>query len=118
MPEKSFNFVKVKYLEWDKIISGLRQAAHKIKQNANVEQVYLFGSLIRGNYGPGSDADICIVLKCDDRRFIDRIPSFLDHFIEVNISVDVFPFTRQEIEQMSQTGNSFYREILVNGVEL
>ena len=66
--------------------------------------VSLFGSLARGNYAPGSDADIFILLKEDARRFTDRIPEFLTHFSGVGLPVEVFPYTIKEIMEMKDVG--------------
>jgi predicted nucleotidyltransferase len=118
MHDKSFTSVKVSYLKGSEILPQLRQAAQKLKQNENVVKVYLFGSFVRGDYRPGSDADISIVLRQDSRRIIDRIPEYLDYFAEVKVPIDVFPYTLAEIDKMKETNNPLWREILTTGVEL
>jgi len=118
MHDKSSNSVKVSYLEGSEIQSRLRLAARKLKQNANVVRVYLFGSFVRGDQRPGSDADVAIILKKDSRRIIDRIPEFLDSFAEVEVGVDVFPYALAEVERMQESNNPFWREIMASGVEL
>ncbi|MDZ7311690.1 MAG: nucleotidyltransferase domain-containing protein [candidate division KSB1 bacterium] len=96
----------------------LHHTAQRLKQHTNVDKVYLFGSFVRGDYRPGSDADIAIVLKQDHRRLIDRIPEYLDYFADVEVPIDVFPYTLAEVEQMKASNNPFWREIMVTGVEL
>ena len=118
MHNKSSPFVKVSYLKSSEIRAQIHRAAQAIKQNPNVAKVYLFGSFVRGEQKPGSDADISILLKHDDRRIIDRIPEYLDYFAEVKVPVDLFPYTLAEIEAMKASSNPLWREILATGVEL
>jgi predicted nucleotidyltransferase len=59
---------------------------------------------VRGNYGPGSDADLLVILEADARRFVDRMPEFLEHFGGLGIAIDVFPYTAAEIEAMRGEG--------------
>jgi predicted nucleotidyltransferase len=99
------NGVKVRFLNRNEIFLRLSVLAQQLlRSRADVIEVSLFGSLVRGNYAPGSDADIYIVLKEDRRKMIDRIPEFLDHFSKVGLPVEVFPYTLNEIERMSEGG--------------
>lgn len=70
----------------------------------------LFGSLVRGDYGPESDADLLIILDTDPRRCVDRMPEFLIYFSGLGVAVDVFPYTLEEIASMSD--NSFVNTAL------
>jgi len=100
-------------------MTNLQDAANKLlKRNFNVLRIILFGSLVKGNYGPGSDADILIVLSSDSRRRIDRIPEFLGAFSEVPVSVDVFPLTEEELHQALNNNNFFYNRAVKEGIEL
>jgi predicted nucleotidyltransferase len=99
------NGVRVRFLDRDEVLSRLAKLAKKlIASRDNVLEVSLFGSLARGNYGPSSDADIYILLRRDQRRFIDRIPEFLDHFSGVGVSVEVFPYTIEEKARIESEG--------------
>ncbi len=65
----------------------------------------LFGSLVRGDYGPGSDADLLVILQADPRRLIDRMPELLECFSGIGIAIiDEFPYTMEEIEAMQNSG--------------
>lgn len=113
------NSVKISFLNYNKIMTNLQDAANKLlKRNFNVLRIILFGSLVKGNYGPGSDADILIVLSSDSRRRIDRIPEFLGAFSEVPVSVDVFPLTEEELHQALNNNNFFYNRAVKEGIEL
>jgi predicted nucleotidyltransferase len=97
--------VKVTFLEREPLLARLTERAHQLlTSDPRVLEVGLFGSLVRGDYGPGSDADLLVILAADTRRFVDRIPEFLRHFSGLGIAVDVFPYTREEIAVMQDAG--------------
>ena len=81
-----------------------------------IEEIVLFGSVASGTPVPGSDVDLLIVLSESDRWFIDRIPAFLpDRF---PVGVDVFPYTREELERLKQSGSGLVRTALRDGTVL
>jgi predicted nucleotidyltransferase len=96
--EKSFGSVKTFWLDKDYIRHQLSTAANALKADRNVLRIVLFGSFAQDRAVPGSDVDILIVLQSDCRRFIDRIPEYLDAFSDLGIGVDVFPYTVKELE--------------------
>lgn len=70
-------------------------AADLFASHPEVEEVVVFGSFAKGNYAPGSDVDIFVLLSHSDKRMMDRIPDLMpDRF---PLSVDVFPYTRDEV---------------------
>lgn len=97
--------VKVTFLKREPLLAELKERAQKLlASHPRAREVGLFGSLVRGNYGPGSDADLLVILEADARRFVDRIPEFLEHFSGLGIAIDVFPYTVAEIEAMQDEG--------------
>ncbi len=99
------NGVRVRFLNRDEIITRLVAIAEELLAlKPDVMEVSLFGSLVQGNYAPGSDADIYILLRKDARKFSDRIPEFLGHFSKVGLPVEVFPYTLEDIEKMKGSG--------------
>jgi len=113
------NSVTITYLDYEQVMNQLQQAAAQLKQsNEQVVRVMLFGSLVQGNYGPRSDADVLIVLASDERRVMDRVPEYLAAFSNVSIGVDVFPLTEEEIQIAIKGENMFVKRILQEGVEL
>ena len=102
--------VKIRFLNRDEILTHLKKLSKELMASrSDVLEVSLFGSLARGDHAPGSDADICILLNQDSRRFIDRIPEFLDYFYRVGLPVEVFPYTIEEVEVMGNL--SFFKTI-------
>ena len=113
MQIRSSGSVRIISLDVDTIIKKLRTAAEELKKrDNNVLEVFLFGSLAKGEAVPGSDADIVIVLKKSEKRIIDRITDFVDSFSDMNIGVDIFPYTIEEIEEFKEKGNSLIKEML------
>ena len=97
------NGVKVRFLNRNEILSRLVAVAQQLLESrADVIEVSLFGSLARGSYAPGSDADIYILLREDPRKITDRIPEFLDSFSKIGVPIEVFPYTLKETEKMSE----------------
>jgi len=91
--------------------------AHKlILKDERVLKVILFGSLAEGSYSPHSDADLLIIITGDKRRPMDRIPEYLLHFLPAGISIDIFPFTSQEI--LEENRKPFFNRILKTAITL
>jgi predicted nucleotidyltransferase len=99
------NGVRVRFLNRDEIFPRLMAIAKELLAlKPDVMEVSLFGSLAQGNYAPGSDADIYILLREDARKFTDRIPEFLGFFSKIGLPVEVFPYTLEDIEKMKNSG--------------
>ena len=81
-----------------------------------VDQAILFGSLARGDAVPGSDADVLLVLRDTELPFRDRLPRYLPR--GVAMSVDVFAYTRAELEGMRESGNPFLARALREVMDL
>lgn len=82
-------------------------------RHSEIEEVVLFGSLVSGTPVPGSDVDLLLVLSHSNRSFLDRIPVYLPSGFPV--SVDVFPYTREELERMKADGNHLVLHALREG---
>jgi predicted nucleotidyltransferase len=63
-----------------------------------VEEVIVFGSFANNTYAPGSDLDLFIVLNEANERLRERVRQFLP--TRFPVPVDVFPFTRAEMEEL------------------
>ena len=73
--------------------------AERLLRDPRVEEVVVFGSFARGDFAPGSDIDVFILLNSADQSVRDRIPEFLPGAFPVG--VDVFPYTSQELESLA-----------------
>jgi uncharacterized protein len=93
-------------------IQALRRIATEVKEtNPDVLEISLFGSLVRGDYAPGSDADLFILVKEDGRRPFDRIPRFLRLFLAGPVATDILAYTPSEVEKMHAAGNTLLMQI-------
>ena len=117
MQEKSSNSVRVFSLDQDGAIHEIRKAMDVQKSLCpEIDRVVLFGSLARGDAGPGSDADLLVVVNHTDLPFLERFVRYAP--AGVGIGVDVFAYTQSELQEMLAEGNPFIARALSEGVEL
>lgn len=81
-----------------------------------IEEVWLFGSLARGDAVPGSDADLLIVLGDCQLPFLDRSVHYQPDFC--GVGVDVLAYTREELARMEADGNAFLSQARAEGIRL
>lgn len=100
--------MRVFRLKREAILSALEAAARRlVAERPEVLEVRLFGSLARGDAGPGSDADILIVLSETERPFLERIPDYARALAGAGIGCDVLPYTRTELARLRHAEGSF-----------
>jgi uncharacterized protein len=90
----------------DRLSTAVRQLA---KRHPEIEEVWLFGSLARGQAVPGSDADLLLVLTACEVPFLDRTVHYQPEFC--GLGVDLFAYTHKELEQMEGAGHHFLERI-------
>jgi predicted nucleotidyltransferase len=109
--------VKVTSLDREAVRKNLERAiGDLVRQRPEIERVILFGSLTRGRAVPGSDVDLLFVLSSSELPFLARIPLYIPE--GCMIGVDVFPYTKAEVDDMLASGNSFVTRALSEGVEI
>ncbi|HET7294511.1 MAG TPA: nucleotidyltransferase domain-containing protein [Vicinamibacteria bacterium] len=74
-------------------------AEQLLEQHEEIEEVVVFGSFEAGNWSPGSDLDVFLVLSHADRPVRERAVAYLPGAFPVGL--DIFPFTRAEIAERS-----------------
>jgi predicted nucleotidyltransferase len=117
MPKRSSDSVEVEYFPSQRVWEELRVFVSTLRQqHPEIEKVLVFGSLVRGDCVPGSDVDLLVVLRESSAPFLERIPRFTPSSFPVG--VDVFPYTRDELERMLSEKNSFIQDALAGGIEL
>ncbi len=96
--EELLNSARVFWLDQEILIEEINKAARKLgEEDSNILKIILFGSLAERRGTPGSDTDILIILKTDDKVFINRIPEWREKF-HLNFQVEVFPYTERELD--------------------
>jgi predicted nucleotidyltransferase len=99
------------------VLVRLRRAVQELtNRHREIEQVILFGSLARGDAVPGSDVDLLLVLQESDLPFLER--SVYYQPAGVGLGVDLFVYTRSELEAMLRAGNTFVAHALREGIAL
>ncbi|MGC8784715.1 MAG: nucleotidyltransferase domain-containing protein [Armatimonadota bacterium] len=108
--------MKVTWFDYSAVWEAVKRFAQElVEQFEEVEEVRVFGSLVRRECVPGSDVDVLILLRDHPLPFHERIPLFLPRH-PMPVSVDVFPYTRQEVEKMLREGNHFLRQAMEEGI--
>ena len=107
--KRSYNSVTVYSIDEQAIWIALERFAGEAKQRLEVLAVVVFGSLVEGRLGVGSDVDVLLILAHSDRPFLDRLPLYSPDRFPVDI--DVFPYTLAEVK----AGHPVAREALTVG---
>ncbi|HEV8641939.1 MAG TPA: nucleotidyltransferase domain-containing protein [Methylomirabilota bacterium] len=109
--------VRITYFDKEAVHRALQEyVSALVERHPELEEVILFGSLVAGTPVPGSDVDLMLILRDSDRPFLERIARFPPSRFPVD--VDVFPYTRAEIERMTAEGNWLVRSALRTGQTL
>ncbi len=107
---KSSDGVRIfKALDRERLLSELRPwAAETQHRHPEVLRIGLFGSYARGDYAPGSDADVLVVVRhCDQRQWFLRPPAY-DTF-SLPIGVDLLVYTEEEAGRLRDSSSWFGR---------
>ena len=96
--EQSLGSVKVFWLRQEELVEEIQNSARRLGQSdENVLQIVLFGSLAERKAVPGSDADLLILLKGDERGFMERVAAWQEKF-SLGFPIEVFPYTEKELD--------------------
>lgn len=88
----------------------------KIAAQYKPEKIIAFGSTVSGNVNEDSDIDL-LVIKNDQRRFIDRIGDVANMFEHI-LPVDILVYTPKEIDTLKKWNDPFIKNILSEGKTL
>jgi predicted nucleotidyltransferase len=112
----SFNFAEVRFLDRDRVLRSLRDAVVAAKARyPEIAHVWLFGSLVEGNWTADSDADLMVVVRRTFDDLFDRAP-YQIHTGE--IPTDSLVYSEEEFERMSKDAFSFIAQSLAKAIEL
>ena len=96
MQKRSFGSVTIFSIDEERVRTAADEyAAHLLASHPEIEEIVVFGSFAKGNYAPGSDLDIFILLTHSDKERWDRASDFLPDGFPVPL--DLFPLTRDEV---------------------
>lgn len=86
------------------------------RQHAEIERVVLFGSLVRGDAVPGSDADILLVLTESRLPWRDGSARFTPE--DIGMDMHVLAYAQAELDKMLLSGNTFVSSVLSDRMQL
>jgi uncharacterized protein len=113
--QQSLPSVTVFWLKQEEIRAALKAAAMRlVEQHPEIEEIWLFGSLARGDAAPGSDADLLVMLSDSTYPFLERSVRYQPNFC--GVGVDVLTYTHAELMQMQADGNDFLRRARAEGI--
>jgi hypothetical protein len=117
MEDKSWSGAEVRFLDYDQILSELRQAVKEAKAaHPEMVKVLLFGSLAQGDWTADSDADLIVVV---DREFPDFLSSRVPYQVFTrSIPTDSLIYSLTEFQKMSRDPESFVAQNLPTALEL
>lgn len=108
--------VRVFRLDWRAVLARLEERASRLlAEEPQAREVWLFGSLARGEAAPGSDADLLVVLEASALPFLERSARAARHFEGVGVGCDVLAYTRAELESLRREGAALPRRVEAEG---
>jgi predicted nucleotidyltransferase len=108
--------VRVFRLNRQAVLARLDARARRLlADEPQAREVWLFGSLARGEAGPRSDADLLVVLETSPLPFLDRCASLARYFEGVGLACDVLAYTRMELDSLRQEGAALPRQVEAEG---
>jgi tRNA nucleotidyltransferase (CCA-adding enzyme) len=117
MENKSWSGAEVRFLDYDQILRDLRQAVSEAKAaHPEIVKVFLFGSLVQGDWTADSDADLIVVV---DREFPDFLSSRVPYQVFTrSIPTDSLVYSESEFQKMSCDPESFLAQNLPTAIKL
>ena len=116
MPEKSWNSVEVRFIDRDQVIRELRRAVAEAKlRYPEIIKVFLFGSMVQGNWTADSDADLIVVVRKNFSSFSDSVPY---QIYAKSIPTDSLVYSESDFGRMASDPESFLAQNLRSAIEL
>ena len=117
MHKPSSPSVKVTFTNPEQVLNTLKNLIQEwSQQHPELEQVILFGSFARGDYFPGNDVDVLLILGQSDQPFLSRIRKFLP--IQFSVGIDIFPYTTDEVKRIRKDSHSLVSQALSEGKQM
>lgn len=106
--------VRVVCPDWAAVFASLNAWAEElVRADPAVLGVLLYGSLARGDYAPGSDADLLVVLRDSPHEPAER-SRFLAP-LRLPICYEVLVYTEEELTRLLDGGLPLLRRALADG---
>ena len=110
MLERSSTGVRVFSVDKERVVAAVeRWVASLRSRHPEIERVIWFGSWAHGTPHPGSDVDLCIVLTESEKSYRERLEIYAPEGMPFD--VEVFPYTRAELDELARERPGWYAEI-------
>lgn len=96
----------------------LKEITSRLVKIYKPEEIYLFGSYVWGTPGDHSDIDLFIVVEKTDLDRAERIRVGLRALLDMNLSVDILVYTKEEVEEKKNHPSTLTYKVLTRGVKL
>lgn len=77
---------------------AIQEIVQRLIEHYHPERIYLFGSVARGDDGPDSDLDFCVVLADDAPEELFRSGAIYRELRGVGYPADVIPWRRTDFD--------------------
>lgn len=119
MPSESYGSVRIFWLDREEARRRIGRAAEElVNSRPDVLACYLFGSLAEGRAVPGSDADVLVVLRISDRRWMDRPLEYDGPFRGLGMPVELFCYTLDELGRVPLASHALEQGVLLAGEDV
>ncbi len=108
------DFVASPVLSEDRFEKEIRNITKQLIRIYKPQRIILFGSLVKGRMGEGTDIDLFIIKKDVPNLGVDRIRQ-LDTLIKYKLSTDFIVYKPEEVEQRLKLGDPFIKSIFREG---
>lgn len=116
MHRESLNSAEVRFVDREKVLDDLHCAAREARsRRPEILRVFLFGSLVHGNWTADSDADLIVVVRKEFSDIFDR-SRYQIH--TKSISTDTLVYSETEFDELRRNPSSFLAQNLSVALEL
>ena len=116
MPEVSWSFAEVRFIDREQVIRDLRRAVAEARARyPEIAKVYLFGSLVQGTWTADSDADLIVVVRRDFKSFSESCPY---QIYTPAIPTDSLVYSEADFVRLRDDPGSFLSQNLKTALEL
>lgn len=98
----------------EELLDKIRSFADSLRKVLPVKEVYLYGSVARGELHEGSDIDLLVIGDFSE-RFFDRIGKILEL---TELPVEPLVYTMAEFKELKESENPFIMEVLKTAIRL
>ncbi len=77
---------------------AIEEITRRLVDYYHPERIYLFGSAARGDYGPDSDLDFCVVLPDDAQEELFRSGAIYSKLGGIGYPADIVPWRRTDFD--------------------